>query len=84
MPHPGLKVTNRKDFNGRLEGLDSLVLLRRILSIVDLDIETDFKTQLQALIPEVFRPDNEHFVKRINDETVTSSQLFEYFRVSRI
>ena len=81
MPHPGLKVTNRKDFNGRLEGEISHPLIR-IRSIVDLDIEVDFKAQLQALIPEVFRADNEHFIKEINGEHVTSSELFEYFRVS--
>jgi hypothetical protein len=83
MPHPGLKVTNRKDFNGRLEGC-FCSLLHRSVSNVALDIESDFKVQLQALIPAVFQPDNEHFLKRINDEHVTSSQLFEYFRVSRI
>ncbi|CAF4300028.1 unnamed protein product, partial [Adineta steineri] len=63
MPHPGLKVTNRRDFDGRLE-----------------DIEKDFKTQLQAFVPELFRTDNINFVKEINGEHITSTQLFEYFR----
>ncbi|UJR09608.1 hypothetical protein I4U23_013843 [Adineta vaga] len=63
MPHPGLKVTNRKDFDGRLS-----------------DIEDDFKKQLQVLIPELFRLDNQYFVKEINGEQITSTDLFEYFR----
>jgi len=63
MPHPGLKVTNRKDFDGSLK-----------------DIEEDFKTQLQLFVPELFNSANEHFIKEINGERVTASQLFEYFR----
>ncbi|CAF1266231.1 unnamed protein product [Adineta steineri] len=63
MPHPGLKVTNRKEFDGRLS-----------------DIETDFKTQLQSLIPETFNIENENFIKEINGEQITSTDLFEYFK----
>ncbi|CAF1236191.1 unnamed protein product [Rotaria sp. Silwood1] len=63
MPHPGLKVTNRKDFDGRL-----------------VDIEEDFKSQLLKLVPEIFRLDNENFIKEINGEQITSTDLFEYFR----
>ncbi|CAF0846219.1 unnamed protein product, partial [Didymodactylos carnosus] len=63
MPHPGLKVTNRRDFDGRLE-----------------DIEKDFKDQLNKLVPDIFRSDNTNFVKEINGEQITSTQLFEYFR----
>jgi 2-iminoacetate synthase ThiH len=50
----------------------------------NLDIEKDFKKQLQAFVPELFRSDNINFVKEINGEQITSTQLFEYFRVSRI
>lgn len=46
-----------------------------------LDIEKDFKAQLQAFVPELFRPDNVNFIKEINGEHITSTQLFEYFRV---
>lgn len=49
--------------------------------LFSIDIEADFKTQLQSLIPEIFRADNENFVKEINGEQITSTQLFEYFRV---
>jgi hypothetical protein len=41
----------------------------------------DFKTQLKALVPELFRLDNENFIKEINGEQITSTDLFEYFRV---
>jgi hypothetical protein len=44
----------------------------------------DFKTQLLALVPELFRLDNENFVKEINGEQITSTDLFEYFRVRKI
>jgi len=46
-----------------------------------LDIEKDFKEQLRVLIPEVFRKDNENFIKEINGEQITSADLFEYFKV---
>ena len=48
---------------------------------MNLDIEKDFKTQLQSFVPELFRMDNVNFVKEINGEQITSTQLFEYFRV---
>ena len=81
MPHPGLKVTNRREFDGRLEGLRAIPT-KLLSSSVHLDIEKDFKTQLQAFVPELFRTDNTNFVKEINGEQITSIQLFEYFRVS--
>jgi hypothetical protein len=46
-----------------------------------LDIEKDFKSQLSVFVPEIFRSDNENFVKEINGEQITARQLFEYFRV---
>ena len=46
------------------------------------DIESDFKAQLKSLIPEIFRADNENFVKEINGQQITATQLFEYFKVS--
>ena len=46
-----------------------------------LDIEDDFKKQLKVLIPELFRLENENFIKEINGEKITSTDLFEYFRV---
>ncbi|CAF5219969.1 unnamed protein product, partial [Rotaria magnacalcarata] len=63
MPHPGLKVTNRRDFDGRL-----------------LDIEQDFKKQLLTLVPELFNMENGNFLKEINGEMITSTDLFEYFK----
>ena len=48
----------------------------------DLDIEEDFKKQLRVLVPEIFRLDNENFIKKVNEESITSKDLFEYFRVS--
>jgi hypothetical protein len=83
MPHPGLKVTNRREFDGRLEGCNfSISFNKFIYFCYDLDIEKDFKTQLQGLVPELFRVDNANFVKEINGEQITSIQLFEYFKVS--
>jgi hypothetical protein len=84
MPHPGLKVTNRRDFDGRLEGLKKKFFKKFIHFSIDLDIEKDFKKQLQAFVPELFRLDNTNFVKEINGEQITSTQLFEYFRVSHL
>ncbi len=52
------------------------------LFVYYVDIEEDFKTQLQTLVPEIFRFDNENFIKEINGEQITSTDLFEYFRVS--
>jgi len=46
-----------------------------------LDIEEDFKTQLNSLVPELFRLDNENFIKEINGEQIESTDLFEYFKV---
>jgi t-SNARE complex subunit (syntaxin) len=48
-----------------------------------IDIEEDFKKQLQTLVPEIFRLDNENFIKEINGEQITSTDLFEYFKVRR-
>ncbi len=84
MPHPGLKVTNRRDFDGRLEGFIEKFLRNFFFNfLLNLDIEKDFKKQLQAFVPELFRLDNTNFVKEINGEQITSTQLFEYFRVSK-
>ena len=30
MPHPGLKVTNRRDFDGRLQGLERITFIHLI------------------------------------------------------
>ena len=87
MPHPGLKVTNRRDFDGRLEGKTKSMCRpnekeQTEFSSFFKDIERDFKTQLGSFVPELFRPDNPNFVKEINGEEVTAIQLFEYFKVS--
>ncbi len=52
-----------------------------LFSLFYVDIEDDFKTQLKTLVPEIFRLDNENFIKEINGEQITSTDLFEYFRV---
>ena len=49
--------------------------------VICLDIEKDFKDQLEILVPEIFRADNENFIKEINGDQVSATQLFEYFRV---
>jgi hypothetical protein len=49
---------------------------------VFIDIEPDFKDQLQSLVPDLFRVDNENFVKEINGSQVTAADLFEYFKVN--
>lgn len=60
---------------------DRSLKVNSFLQDESLEIEADFKEQLQHLIPELFRADNENFVKEINGDRVTASQLFEYFRV---
>lgn len=83
MPHPGLKVTNRKDFDGRLSGKNKKQKPEWIDQsfLFYVDIEPDFKAQLLSFVPALFRSDNSNFIKEINGEQISSTDLFEYFRV---
>ncbi|CAF3265507.1 unnamed protein product [Rotaria sp. Silwood2] len=47
-------------------------------------IDKDFKKQLLTLVPEIFCLDNKNFIKKINEQHISSKDLFEYFRVDTV
>jgi len=62
MPHPGLRVATKPNFDGRLS-----------------EIELDFKTSLQKLVPMLLAPEN-LIIKEIGGHKVKAKELVQYFK----
>lgn len=82
MPHPGLKVATNPNFDGRLAGkqvlfIDCVSFVYVFLFAVDIDPE--FKKNLQILVPMLLAPEN-LVLKKINGQKVRARELVQYFK----
>lgn len=95
LPHPGLKVATNPYFDGRLRGCNNLTYkkmhrypkncfnLAALFFFFFPDIDSDFKKELQNLVPLLLAPEN-LVEKEINGAKVTCRDLLEYFKVRLI
>lgn len=85
LPHPGLKVATNPSFDGQLKGKVVFLYRNKVSRAADacafLDVASEFRDQLQALIPKLLHPDY-LAEKEINGNKVTCRGLLEFFKVT--
>ena len=81
MPNPGDKV-NEPEFDGKLRGifLNNTKIIISNCIIFTIDVEKDFKINVQKFVESIFA--QPITCKEIYGQSITSSALFEYFKVS--